>query len=230
VVTAMSPSLSFWRSDRGLSALLGFLFLMLLVAPPLLRAGILQENVLDVLFSLILISGAVIVSGRKWPGILAGGLAALTLAVRWERRIGVDPPVLALVDAGLSVVCVGTLAALVLFRVLRKGEVTAYRVQGAIAAYLLLGMAWAAAFEVVFLMRPDAFRFPDADADKITLLYYSFVTLTTTGYGDITPVLPVARSLAVAEALVGQIFPAVLIARLVGMEIAARGNTGGRVT
>jgi voltage-gated potassium channel Kch len=58
------------------------------------------------------------------------------------------------------------------------------------------------------------------------LAYYSFVTLTTVGYGDITPVHPVARSLAIAEALVGQLYPAILIARLVAMEIESRRRPG----
>jgi hypothetical protein len=215
---------SFWRSDRGLSALLIFLFLALIVAPPLLRAGILSLTFFDVLFSLILVSGTAIVLRRRWPSMLATGLAALTIGLRWTYRVGVDWPALPIIDAGLSFACTGTLASLVLVQVLRKGTITLNRVQGAIAAYLLLGLAWTSAYDLVFLLRPDAFRFPDANPDQLTLLYFSFVTLTTTGYGDITPVLPVARSLAVAEALVGQIFPAVLITRLVSMELADRGR------
>ena len=57
-----------------------------------------------------------------------------------------------------------------------------------------------------------------------SLLYYSFVTLTTVGYGDITPVHPMARSLAMAEALVGQLYPAILIARLVSLQIMSKKN------
>jgi hypothetical protein len=217
---------SFWRSDRGLSGLLVFLFLALLVAPPLLRAGLVPYAFFDVLFALILISGAVVASDHKWPIALATVLAALTLVLRWTHRRGWEWSSLSIVDAGLSVACTATLAGFVLFRVLRKGEITLHRVLGAVAAYLLLGLSWTSAYEVVFLARPDAFRFPEANADQLTLLYYSFVTLTTVGYGDITPVLPAARSLAVAEALVGQIFPAVLIARLVSMELATRERAG----
>jgi voltage-gated potassium channel Kch len=213
---------SFWRSDRGLSGLLVFLFLALLVAPPLLRAGVIPFAFFDVLFALILVSGATVVSDRKWPVVLALALATVTLGLRWANRHGWDLKSVTVLDASLSIACMATLAGFVLFRVLRKGEITIYRVQGAVAAYLLLGLAWTSAYEIVLLTNPGAFRFPDADADLLALLYYSFVTLTTTGYGDITPVAPVARSIAVAEALIGQIFPAVLIARLVSMEIAAR--------
>jgi hypothetical protein len=218
----MTAFRSFWRSDRGLSALLVFLFVALIVAPPLLRARIVPPVVFDVVFALILISGALTVSARKWPAMLAGAAALLTLGLRFAQRGGWPSGSLAIVDAVLTVACTATLAGFVLYRVLRRGEISLDRVAGAVAAYLLLGMAWAAAYHVVFLMRPDAFRFPEADPDELSLLYYSFVTLTTMGYGDITPVHPAARSLAVSEALVGQIFPAVLIARLVSMELATR--------
>jgi Ion channel len=212
---------SLWHTDRGLTALLLFLFVTLLVAPPLISARLLSPVFLDVFFSLILVSGAAAVSGRRWPTIVAAGLAAVTLGLRW-LRVGTHDSGLSVVDAGLTAFTFLTLAALVLFQVLRQGSITLYRVQGAVAAYLLLGLAWAGAYELVVQISPGAFRPPEEVRDPMALLYYSFVTLTTMGYGDITPVLPAARSLAISEALVGQLFPAVLIARLVSMELADR--------
>jgi hypothetical protein len=217
---------SFWRTDRGLTALLLFLFLTLLVAPPLLSSGIISPFLFDVLFSLVLLSGASVVSTRRWPAILALALAALTLAVRW-MRLGPHARSLDTIDPALTALSFLTLAGLVLFQVLRKGPITLYRVQGAIAAYMLLGLAWAGAYELVSQVAPGSFRLADGKAEPMSLLYYSFVTLTTVGYGDVTPVLPAARSLAMAEALVGQLFPAVLIARLVSMELAARARPDG---
>ena len=117
-------------------------------------------------------------------------------------------------------------AALVLVQVFREGPITIYRIQGAIVVYLLAGFAWAAAYEVVYRALPGAFQFAQhvVNEGRIShgLLYFSFVTLTTLGYGDITPVHPAARSLAIGEALVGQLYPAILIARLVSMRIASR--------
>jgi len=94
--------------------------------------------------------------------------------------------------------------------------VTAQRVQGAVAAYLLLGLAWAAAYAFVAALAPGAFATarPESTHSR-SYLYFSFVTLTTLGYGDITPVHHAARSLAMLEALTGQLYPAILIARLV---------------
>jgi hypothetical protein len=212
----------FWHTDRGLTALVVFLVLGLLVAPPLRSAGIISPALFDAVFSLILIAGVATVSGRKWATALAAGLALLTLAIRWSR-LGVQADTLAVLDPALTVLTLLTLSALVLYQVLRSGRITFHRIQGSVAAYLLLGLAWASAYDFVLQLRPGAFRFPDASDPQLTLLYFSFVTLTTVGYGDVTPVLPAARSLAVAEALVGQLFPAILIARLVSMEIASRG-------
>src|SRR5262249_22164415 len=135
-------------------------------------------------------------------------------------------PSLDLAESAVTFIALLAMAALVLVQVFRPGPMTVHRVQGSVAVYMLLGVAWAAAYEVVFKLRPDAFRFPDAHGDRLMLIYYSFVTLTTVGYGDITPVLPVARSLAMVEALVGQLFPAILIARLVSLELAARVERG----
>jgi nicotinamide riboside transporter PnuC len=87
--------------------------------------------------------------------------------------------------------------------------------------YLLLGLVWTLGYVLVFAFEPSAFPAidPTDDAAGIyaSLQYFSFVTLTTLGYGDITPVGLVARQLAMAEAIVGQLFIAVAIAWLVGM-------------
>jgi len=220
----MRSSVSFWTADRGLTVLLVFLFVALLVAPPLVAAGSISPVFLEVLFFLILASGVATVSKRRWAAIPIAGLAGLTFAIR-TVRVWVDRPSLSVLNSALSTAAALTLAGLVLFQVLRKGPINLHRVQGAAAVYLLLGLAWAQAYELVLLLSPQAFHFPDAGNRNLSLLYYSFVTLTTLGYGDITPALPAARSLAVAEALVGQLFPAILIARLVAMELVARGST-----
>ncbi len=91
--------------------------------------------------------------------------------------------------------------------------------------YLLLGVAWALLYQVVALTIPQAFRLSenmmgrDPDALHRLFVYFSFITLTTTGYGDITPVHPVARMLTMLEALVGQLFPAITLARLVSLAV-----------
>ena len=100
------------------------------------------------------------------------------------------------------------------------------RVVGALCIYLLLGVLWAVLFAFVELVEPTAFldRGREVGGPIEHFLYYSFVTLTTLGYGDITPVHPVARTLAYLEAVIGQLYIAVLIAGLVGRHVANLGS------
>jgi len=103
--------------------------------------------------------------------------------------------------------------------------VTGHRIRGAIVIYLLLGLIWALLYQVVALTIPGAFRLPESltagvpDALRRELTYFSYVTLTTTGYGDITAVHPVARTLVMLEALVGQLYPAIVLAWLVSLAV-----------
>jgi hypothetical protein len=101
----------------------------------------------------------------------------------------------------------------------------AERILAAVTAYLLLGFVWADAYSIVDLLHPGAIHFPEADvldetaAERLgahRFIYFSFITMTTVGYGDAVPLLPFARSLAVLEALSGQLFLAITVARLVG--------------
>lgn len=220
-----APLMGLWQSDRGLSALLVFLCLALFVGAPMADAGTAGGFVFDLLFSLLLVSGVVVVGKRPFLTALVAVLTAATLVLRWVSLRSPDSAP-QLVSFTLSIPLLSILAALVLVQVFREGPITSYRIQGSIVVYLLAGFAWAAAYEVVYFAWPGAFQAAQnvAGEGRIShgLLYYSFVTLTTLGYGDITPVHPVARSLAIGEALVGQLYPAILIARLVSMRIASR--------
>jgi hypothetical protein len=90
---------------------------------------------------------------------------------------------------------------------------------------LLLGLVWANAYALLHLIHPDAFSGAVGKAPgALTWIYYSFVTLTTMGYGDITPVHPIARSLAISEALSGQLYIAVTLARLMALHVSAGGK------
>jgi hypothetical protein len=100
---------------------------------------------------------------------------------------------------------------------------------GGVAAYLLIGVTWAFGYKLLMVEDPEAIHFQSSFAGISTgeparLLYFSFATLTTLSYGDAYPVHRVARSLAIGEALIGQLYPAILIATLVGMAVQARFN------
>jgi len=123
-------------------------------------------------------------------------------------------------------------AGAILSRVLGKGRITTHRVQGAVAVYLMLGLIWAGAYSLVFLCDPTSFDLGpsmegmvDLEAIQIQgmsrFIYFSFVTMTTVGYGDITPQSVAAGDLAILQALTGQIYLVVILARLVSLAVAA---------
>ncbi|HSF17602.1 MAG TPA: potassium channel family protein [Vicinamibacteria bacterium] len=123
----------------------------------------------------------------------------------------------------------------ILGEVLGSRTVTMNTVYGAACAYLLIGLLWAGFYRLVFWVDPGAFRMPESiSGDPQALIdslgYFSYVTLTTLGYGDIAPVNPIARALAVVEAVIGQLYVGILIARMVGLHIASaapnRSNDG----
>jgi hypothetical protein len=115
-----------------------------------------------------------------------------------------------------------TLFCVVLALVFRRGPITMRRIEGAMAVYLLLGFSWAHAYELVALWHPGAFTGAVDGSGSLAWTYYSFVTLTTMGYGDIVPVHPLARAGAVLEALTGQLYLTILLARLVSLELQSR--------
>jgi hypothetical protein len=119
-------------------------------------------------------------------------------------------------------------AVVILARVMKDRKVTTDTILGSMCGYLLLGIVWTMLFALVELLEPGSFLsggrpLVDMQGDLAkqhvfaNFIYYSFVTLTTLGYGDITPASPPARALSSLEAVTGQLYIAVLIARLVGL-------------
>jgi len=107
-------------------------------------------------------------------------------------------------------------------------EINTNRLVGAICVFLLLGVIWALAYSFLELIAPSSFTGIDATKDAASYsswIYFSFVTLTTLGYGDILPVSATARSLAYLEAIVGQFYIAVLVAGLVSAYISDKQNS-----
>lgn len=90
-------------------------------------------------------------------------------------------------------------------------------IKGGICVYLLIGFFWASVYDVVYNFDPHAFRSLSGADKQANLIYFSFTTLTTTGYGDIAPVSAIARAFANGEAIMGVMYPAIFIARLVGL-------------
>jgi Ion channel len=220
------PWIQFWATDKSLSALLLMLIVAALVLPPLIVAGVKRSILSDVVFSLLFVSGmAAVWSEGRMVFRVVTTLTLGSLAAKWLTRLAPGGE-FAIWNAAADMLALASFTLVVLAKVVRPGTITSHRIQGAVAVYLLLGLVWANAYEWTDLANPGAFTGAGASgAQDASWIYYSFVTLTTMGYGDITPVHPVARSLAAAEALTGQLYIAILISRLVALEVDARRNS-----
>ncbi len=201
-----------------------FLFvglLLLLVVEPFLQGARPSGALIQLAFTSVLVVGVFSMASNRRVFQLGLGLAAIGVAgaVGYLRTESVALRVVDLV----AIICFCLLAIGVAIRqvVFVPGSVTLNRVVGALSIYLLLGVVWAILFAFVQLAEPSAFHYAGrAAGDPIEhLLYYSFVTLATLGYGDVAPVHAVARTLAYMEAVVGQLYIAVLIAGLVGRHV-----------
>lgn len=212
----------FWESDRGLSIVLIVLAVMIFVVPVSNLDDAFGRLLIDALFTLLMLAGVATVSKQRSAVIAVAVVALAGLAVRWLGRF--TPSESTEIAIALSgVASVVTLAYVVLAQVFRAGDVNRHRIMGAIAVYLLLGLAWGETYFALALADPAAFSVHATVGSRPQeWMYYSFVTLTTVGYGDITPVAPLARALATFEALTGQLYPAILLARLVALEVSSR--------
>lgn len=222
----------FWQSDWNLSALLVFLLIDTFILAPIIQTrettGVLALH--SSVFSTFLLSGVAVALRSRAVTTVVAVFAAITLMVLWTSHIH-PSATLAYIDTGFSLVFCVLLGAVILLQVIRSGVIDRHRIEGAVALYLLLAIIWTLAYELVALSDPGAFSFSvvtfQPQVLRARLLYFSIVTLTTVGYGDITPINPVAASLAALEAMIGQLFPVLLLARLVSMELYHRQQQHG---
>jgi hypothetical protein len=215
----------FWSSDWSLTVFLVLLIVTLFIIEPLGHLWDVGQLLTSVFFSLLLVSGVAAVSERRAPTVIVTGLVIITLGLRWVSHLVPSVGIASASDIS-AFFCIGLLAGVVLLQVFRKGPITWHRIQGAISVYLLLGLMWGFAYKLALLLIPGSIQMTitgqQQGSPMSSILYFSFVTLTTVGYGDIVPIHPIVRSLANLEALVGQLYPAILIGRLVSMELQFR--------
>jgi Ion channel len=226
---SFTPIVHYWSSREGLAALLVSLGLLIFVFLPLETSGLIGPVWMfgvDLWFAGVILAGASVLGWRRVQrGIIVLGVVLLlaTLALRLLAR-GFEARWTEAVSAGVSVAVLSVLVALILAQVFRDGPAARDRLFGGVAAYLLLGLTWAEAFRLVDVLVPGSFHglvWAPRAHNLSSFVYFSLATLTTAGYGDIVPLTLPARSLANMESLTGQLFPAILIARLVSMSLTA---------
>jgi hypothetical protein len=223
--------IQYWNEERSLTTLLILLLVYMFIIIPTTRAGYALELLGAFVFSLLLLAGLLTMARLRIFQVVSGAFVFSTIIVRLARSVfGVSG--LVPWDALLSIVSIVGMIIVVLWQVYREGPVTGHRVRGAIAAYLLLAILFAYSYTLISHLVPGSFQLPawvsqTGPERTEAFLYFSMVALTTVGFGDITAVHPLARSFVMMEALIGQLYPAILLARLVSLEIETRRSKKG---
>jgi len=209
-----------WESEANLAL---FLFLLVIVGFVVPSVGIERHDLplyADIAFSVVLMVGTAIAWESRRLFVLTSLVSLVAIVVRWATW-STKTSTLVVWSASTGLAAILTITAVLLWQVFRSGPVTVMRVQGAIAAYLCLGFAWAHAYHIAALLDPGAFNALGSNISASSWVNYSFGMLTTVGYNGIVPVHPLAHTLGSGEALTGQLYLAVLVARLVSMQASA---------
>jgi hypothetical protein len=213
----------FWSAESSLTSLL-IVTLISLFFTCALGEFPMGDLIADILFSLILATGIMATFTQHWLRFLAIVMAVISLVLTWKQYIQ-PKDYLIIPDNVFKIIFLSLLMAVLVVQVFRAGPVTAHRIRGAVVIYLLLGVMWGFFYCIAQVAIPQAFYFSHKLAlsgphalDRL-LTYFSFTTLTTTGFGDITPNAPMTRTLAMFEALTGQLYLVITLARLVSLAI-----------
>lgn len=217
--------------EPGLTALLIIEALLIFLVVPLAGMGVLPPLVAPAMFVLLVV--AILFVTWHSPVAAIAVVIAVVLSpvgtILWRE----DPsPLTQWLSAGGRFLAVAALSFVIARTVFGSGRVSFHRVQGAVLLYLNFALMFFTVYRLISVLSPGAFsNLPQSGSDYgsgATLLYFSFTTLTTLGYGDIVPIHPLARSVANLEAVIGQLYPATLLARLVSLELEHRRQSKSR--
>lgn len=209
---------------------------LLFVAAPLVRAfgpgtrPFVAQAVVTVVFTAMLLSAVFAVSKTRRMVIVAVSLAVPAIVVQLLDLLVQHNGIL-IAEHVLSIVFLGFTIVVILTSLFGNERVSLDLICASLCVYLILGILWAEVFSLLAILDPASFTFTHAaqaeaqsmrlgDERSVFPLYYSLVTMSTLGYGDIVPTTAPARMLAAVEAITGQLYLAVLVARLVGLHIA----------
>lgn len=202
--------------------ILMFAFLLVLVVYPFIDHFQLLhiDFILNIFITLLLISCIHALSTSHHEAIVACLVILPAIFMDWIGIFFESRQVEIIVDIykvmAFSYICFGLLR-----YVLRAGVVDREKIAAAVNVYLFFGLIWRDLYSLVSLLIPGAYN--SELLTQTDFLYYSFVTLSTLGYGDVLPVVGPAKALAYIEAIIGQLYLTILVARLVGLHIAYTG-------
>ena len=197
-------------------ALLSFLILS-----PLLENFVRLSILLDLFLTAVFIAAIYAISHKKHFFLIGVLLALPMLASTWSPYFVIIPSI-PVIGSIFGILFFGFVTINILSFVFEQRKITIDVIYGAVVVYLLIAFMWGLLYGLLESVQPGSFSLVPDQVQKGSLIffYYSFVTITTLGYGEITPSTDIARSLAILEAVIGQIYLVVLVARLVGIHIS----------
>jgi len=201
-----------------------------LLIPPYFEGHELFALIWKLIFTTVLISAVYVIVEQKRIWLFAMILMLPTLATLWVDHFSGHNRIAFYVDNLTTIAFLGFISYHLLRIILLSKNVNANIIYASMCLYLLIGLIWAAIFSNINLFYDGAFLFNSASSLKVeeqmmgVFTYYSFVTLSTLGYGDIVPTHKVAQSWAAVEAMIGQFYIAIIMARLVSLHATAHAN------
>jgi len=220
------PFQKFWAQDKSLTILFFILIVQIFIAIPLGQKTAAGRIIFSVFYISLLSAGMVFLVKNTTVRIVLIILVA-TLTVL-SSDIFVASASLGILDNSVAIIYCILLSWIVLLRTFSEGRITIHRIMGSIVVYLLISLMFTTIYHTVYLITgEDAFK-GFSSFDRKEFMYFSLTSLTTMGYGDLLPAAAFARSMANMEALIGQLYPAILIARLVSMEFESSKDAKGK--
>jgi len=205
-----------------------FLFvslLAMLVIGPFVEGFAYLQILFSVFLSAIFISAIYAISQERRHTLIASFLALPALGFTWATYF-TDSITFSLVSSFFGAVFFVFIAINILDFIFQQDDVTVDMIVGAAVVYLLIAMTWLTVYEIIETLHPGSFAMPEGQLQdsRYLFLYYSLVTITTLGYGDVTPLTSVASSFSALEAVVGQLFLVISVAWLVGIHVSQSRN------
>lgn len=212
------------RNNRFLVLLISLVLFFTIY--PMLEQSVIATRVLNLFFLWILLSGVYAIASTRGPLIFSLTLVVLTTVLRWADYF-YKLNTLTILEYSCNVIFFIFIGIHILRFILRQHIITAELIYAALSVYLIFGLAWASIYHVIDIWKPGSFILSNPDNPRqnfFQMWYFSMVTLTTLGYGDIAPATMVARVFVVLEAIMGQFYLAILIASLVGRGITQKSD------
>ena len=218
-----------WQNDKFLFLLLSIF--LLLVALPLLPQVWYMTIIFEIVLNIIFITSVFASQETQRYKRTAVTLVILAILLGWLGRMcdtleyQTAARLLVFPDLLFQLIFLGFMIYTILKVILSTSKVTLHMINGALCVYLLIGLFFSRLYSIIIAYSDSFARYgvplqgQDGISDTLALLYYSFVTLTTLGYGDITPISPFACMISAIEAITGQLYLAVIVARMVALYV-----------